>query len=86
MGVASLIILYLREGDVAGAAGMSIIFGIGSTTIIITALAMISNMIGKVFCHFILDDAGFVYGFVSFCDKFSTGVLIVLIQSIENIM
>ena len=52
MGVASLIILYLREGDVAGAAGMSIIFGIGSTTIIITALAMISNMIGKVFCHF----------------------------------
>ncbi|CAH8592094.1 unnamed protein product [Heterobilharzia americana] len=55
------------------------ILGIGCTTILITSLAMVSDLIAKNQRH-----GAFVYGYMSFTDKLANGVVIQIIELLWN--
>ncbi|CAH8571474.1 unnamed protein product [Schistosoma bovis] len=55
------------------------ILGIGCTIILITSLAMVSDLIGKYQQH-----GAFVYGYMSFTDKLANGIVIQIIELLWN--
>ncbi|CAH8854005.1 unnamed protein product [Trichobilharzia szidati] len=55
------------------------ILGIGCTTILITSLAMVSDLIAKNQKH-----GAFVYGYMSFTDKLANGIVIQIIELLWN--
>lgn len=55
------------------------ILGIGCTIILITGLAMVSDLIGKN-----PENGAFVYGYMSFTDKLANGIVIQLVESLCN--
>ncbi|VDP88174.1 unnamed protein product [Echinostoma caproni] len=55
------------------------ILGIGCTIILITGLAMVSDLIGKN-----PENGAFVYGYMSFTDKLANGLVIQVIESLCN--
>ncbi|TPP66373.1 Major facilitator superfamily domain-containing protein 12 [Fasciola gigantica] len=57
------------------------ILGIGCTIILITGLAMVSDLIGKN-----PENGAFVYGYMSFTDKLANGIVIQVVESLWNSM
>lgn len=55
--------------------GAAVLLGIGGSTMLVTSLSMTADMIGES-----TESGGFVYGSMSFTDKLSNGVAVVLIQ------
>ncbi|XP_021379623.1 major facilitator superfamily domain-containing protein 12-like isoform X2 [Mizuhopecten yessoensis] len=55
--------------------GVSVFLGIGGSTMLVTSLAMTSDLIGQN-----TESGAFVYGAMSFTDKLSNGLAVVLIQ------
>ncbi|KER29532.1 hypothetical protein T265_13341 [Opisthorchis viverrini] len=55
------------------------LLGVGCTVILITSLAMVSDLIGR--NH---DNGAFVYGYMSFTDKLANGIVIQLIEVLWN--
>ncbi|KAJ8304843.1 hypothetical protein KUTeg_018426, partial [Tegillarca granosa] len=58
--------------------GVCICLGIGGTTMLVTSLAMTADLIGRN-----VESGAFVYGAMSFTDKLSNGVAVVLIQEMH---
>ncbi|KAJ8304360.1 hypothetical protein KUTeg_017943 [Tegillarca granosa] len=59
--------------------GASAFIGIGGSTVLVTSLAMTSDLIGNN-----TTSAAFVYGAMSFTDKLSNGIAVVLIQRLNT--
>ncbi|CAH1392663.1 unnamed protein product [Nezara viridula] len=79
LAVGGCIWIFFGYGDVYvsyGIYGVSILYGAAVSILLVTSLSVTAEMIG--------DDVGnsaFVYGIMSFADKFSCGVIIMIIQA-----
>ncbi|XP_043577134.1 major facilitator superfamily domain-containing protein 12a isoform X2 [Chiloscyllium plagiosum] len=58
--------------------GAAVLLGAGSTTILVTSLAMTTDLIGKN-----TQSGAFVYGSMSFTDKIANGLGVIIIQSLH---
>lgn len=66
---------YIKERDYTSAYGASALLGVGGSTVLVTALTMLADLIGEN-----VETGAFVYGAMSFTDKLSNGLAIQLIQ------
>ncbi|XP_020905896.1 major facilitator superfamily domain-containing protein 12 isoform X2 [Exaiptasia diaphana] len=62
-----------RNGQIYGA---SILIGVGGSTLLVTALTMLADLIGEN-----VETGAFVYGAMSFMDKMSNGIVVQIIQA-----
>ncbi|KAJ8304626.1 hypothetical protein KUTeg_018209, partial [Tegillarca granosa] len=75
---ACLWIYFINKENINQVYGVAIFIGIGGSTVLVTSLAMTSDLIGQN-----LGSGAFVYGCVSFTDKLGNGIAIVLIQNLN---
>ncbi|XP_033750318.1 major facilitator superfamily domain-containing protein 12-like isoform X3 [Pecten maximus] len=68
-------IYFLKESSKQYCYGVAVLLGIGGSTMLVTSLAMTSDLIGQN-----TESGAFVYGAMSFTDKLSNGIAVVLIQ------
>ncbi|XP_060070699.1 major facilitator superfamily domain-containing protein 12-like [Ylistrum balloti] len=68
-------IFFLKESSKHYCYGAAVLLGIGGSTMLVTSLAMTSDLIGQN-----TESGAFVYGAMSFTDKLSNGIAVVLIQ------
>ncbi|XP_069137806.1 LOW QUALITY PROTEIN: major facilitator superfamily domain-containing protein 12-like [Argopecten irradians] len=68
-------IYFLKESSKQYCYGAAVLLGIGGSTMLVTSLAMTSDLIGEN-----TESGAFVYGAMSFTDKLSNGIAVVLIQ------
>ncbi|XP_052073197.1 major facilitator superfamily domain-containing protein 12-like isoform X2 [Mytilus californianus] len=66
---------FLESSTSTQAYGVAILVGIGGSTMLVTAFAMNADLIGGN-----TESSGFVYGSISFTEKLSSGVVVVVIQ------
>lgn len=78
MAAAVLWIYLITETTSQQIFGPAIIVGCGSTILLITTLSMISDMIGSN-----TNSGAFVFGMMSFVDKLSSGVALMIIQATQ---
>ncbi|ESO09125.1 hypothetical protein HELRODRAFT_110029 [Helobdella robusta] len=78
MGMALLWMAFLDYNSSKQVFGSAVIIGVGSTTLLVTALSMVADVIGEQ-----TSSSAFVYGVMSFGDKLSSGVTLMLIQLLE---
>ncbi|KAK3098168.1 hypothetical protein FSP39_016838 [Pinctada imbricata] len=79
IGLGSCVWVYfLDEGSRHLSYYPTVLLGIGGSTILVTSLAMTADLINKN-----VESAAFVYGAMSFTDKLSNGVAVVLIQHLH---
>lgn len=74
-GAACIWIWFLNEGSAMEVFGPAILLGAGSSTLLVTSLSMVADLIGP---H--SATGAFVYGSMSFADKLSSGLALVLVQ------
>ncbi|XP_032230199.2 major facilitator superfamily domain-containing protein 12 isoform X3 [Nematostella vectensis] len=56
--------------------GVSVLIGIGGSTLLVTALTMLADLIGEN-----VETGAFVYGAMSFMDKMSNGIVVQIVQA-----
>lgn len=66
---------FLRKHQLLQAYGAAVVLGIGGSTLLVTALTMLADLIGDN-----VETGAFVYGAMSFTDKLSNGITVQLIQ------
>ncbi|KAJ7365907.1 hypothetical protein OS493_002637 [Desmophyllum pertusum] len=66
---------YGRKHQYTSAYGAAALLGVGGSTLLITALTMLADLIGEN-----VETGAFVYGAMSFTDKLSNGIAVQLIQ------
>lgn len=71
-------IYFLNHDNAKQVYGAVILLGLGGSTMLVTSLAMTSDLIA---CN--VESGAFVYGAMSFTDKLSNGVAVVLIQHLH---
>ncbi|XP_048732861.2 major facilitator superfamily domain-containing protein 12-like isoform X2 [Ostrea edulis] len=71
-------IYFLNEHNAKQVYGAVVLLGLGGSTMLVTSLAMTSDLIA---CN--VESGAFVYGAMSFTDKLSNGVAVVLIQHLH---
>ncbi|XP_031554631.1 major facilitator superfamily domain-containing protein 12-like isoform X2 [Actinia tenebrosa] len=57
--------------------GVSVLIGVGGSTLLVTALTMLADLIGEN-----VETGAFVYGAMSFMDKMSNGIVVQIIQAL----
>lgn len=66
---------WIGKNDYISAYGASALLGVGGSTLLVTALTMLADLIGEN-----VETGAFVYGAMSFTDKLSNGLAVQLIQ------
>ena len=66
---------HFSAGDKVQIYLVAVLLGAGGSTMLVTALSTVADLIGRN-----TESGAFVYGFMSFTDKVSNGVAVVLIQ------
>lgn len=66
---------FLGKGQLGAMYGVAILLGTGGSTLLVTALTMLADLIGEN-----VETGAFVYGAMSFTDKLSNGITVQLIQ------
>lgn len=77
-GIAGCTWIWFGEGDYFTTWGIFVVgalLGIGGSTLLITSLSITADLIGEN-----VEGGAFVYGFMSLVDKFSNGIIIMIIQ------
>merc|ERR1711935_606629 len=64
--------------NVAGIYGLAVLYGIGTTTVLVQSLAITADLIGEN-----VSSAAFVYGAMSLTDKIACGCVIMLLQELK---
>jgi len=78
IGMGACVLVWFGSGDLFrsyGVYGVASLFGAGGSTMLITSLAFTADLIGP---H--VEFGAFVYGAMSFTDKLSNGIAVVIIQ------
>ncbi|XP_045121606.1 major facilitator superfamily domain-containing protein 12-like [Portunus trituberculatus] len=78
VGIAGCVWLWFGEGSYYEEWGIFLVgalLGIGGSTLLITSLSITADLIGEN-----VEGGAFVYGFMSLVDKFSNGIIIMIIQ------
>jgi len=78
IGMGACLYVWLGEGDffrTYGIYGVASLFGAGGSTMLITSLAVTADLIGGQ-----VESGAFVYGAMSFTDKFANGISVYIIQ------
>lgn len=71
----SLWMWFIPKGYLLQTYGVSVLLGVGGSTLLVTALTMLADLIGEN-----VETGAFVYGAMSFTDKLSNGIAVQLIQ------
>ncbi|CAH3194993.1 unnamed protein product [Porites evermanni] len=71
----SLWMWFIQKGHLLQTYGVSVLLGVGGSTLLVTALTMLADLIGEN-----VETGAFVYGAMSFTDKLSNGIAVQLIQ------
>lgn len=66
---------FIKKHDYTATYGAAVLLGVGGSTLLVTALTMLADLIGDN-----VETGAFVYGAMSFTDKLSNGVAVQLIQ------
>lgn len=77
-GIAGCIWVWFGDGAYYREWGIFVVgalLGIGGSTLLITSLSITADLIGEN-----VEGGAFVYGFMSLVDKFSNGIIIMIIQ------
>lgn len=56
---------------------VAVLFGVGGSIILVTSLGITADLIGDK-----TGSGAFVYGIMSFCDKFANGIAVIIIQDL----
>jgi len=76
--VAAIWATILKGDNVAGIYGLAVLYGIGTTTVLVQSLAITADLIGEN-----VSSAAFVYGAMSLTDKIACGCVIMLLQELK---
>ncbi|XP_042228945.1 major facilitator superfamily domain-containing protein 12-like [Homarus americanus] len=82
VGIAGCLWVWLGEGNYYSQWGIFLVaalLGIGGSTLLITSLSITADLIGDN-----VEGGAFVYGFMSLVDKFSNGIIIMVIQNSDT--
>lgn len=75
-GLGACVWVYFLQPDTSNETyGAAVLLGIGGSIMLVTSLAMTSDLIGEN-----IESGGFVYGLMSFTDKLSNGAAVIMIQ------